>query len=1124
MTGIVTWAVTHARMIIALMALSIGAGLSAYLGLPKESNPNIDIPVLYVSVPLSGVSAADSERLLIKPLEAELRGLEDLDEMSAFATEGYAGVLLKFDFGWDKNATIADVRDKVDRAKVEMPEEIDEPRVIEVNLSEFPILIITLSGDLPERTLLRVAKDLQREVESLTSVLEAGLAGHREEMLEVLIDPLRMESYNVTAEELLRVVSANNTLVAAGAMETGSSAFSVKLPGSFETAEEIYQLPVRLVDDRMVTLGDIATIRRTFEDATGTARYNGENTVALQVKKRSGENIIATVAAVRKAVAAVEASWPTPLRESLHIGYSMDESIRVLDAVEQLESSVMTAILLVMLVIVLTLGFRSSLLVGITIPCSFMLTFAMLAVFGLTVNNMVMFGLILAVGMLVDGAIVVVEYADRRLSEGAGPRTAYAEAARRMFWPVVSSTATTLCAFLPMLFWPGVSGEFMGQLPLTLIFVLSASLIAALIFLPVLGAALARALGNIGRFISTGEKRPRIAPVEYGYRRTFFGRVVKLVVANPVGPFVAIFVAIGLLAGSVVLYQGFGRGVEFFVKEEPERANIYIRARGNLSITEKDRLVRRVEDEVLKVEGIASVFAFAGEGGLESIGGGEQPSDGVGQIQIELKPWGERRSGDRTIAEITERVAQVPGVLTEVKLQEEGPQQGKPIQLRLRSQDWDLLMSAAAEARARLDTIDGLINIDDTRPLPGIDWAINVDREMAGRFGADISTIGTLVQLVTRGALLDTIRPDDSDDEIDIRVRFPERDRLISTLEQMRIRTSRGLVPLSNFIEITPVPAVGEISRFDTVRYIDVRADVGPEVNANDKIEEIAILLGRNPLPAGVSHSFAGDQEEQAESQEFLSTAFIGALGLMFAILLAQFNSVYNSVLVLSAVVMSVAGVLIGMMVMGQPFSIIMTGTGIVALAGIVVNNNIVLIDTYQEFAREMPKLEAIIRTAEQRIRPVLLTTITTIAGLLPMMFATAIDFGAFGALAGGGIFSAAGWSAFFSGVIQVGAPSALLWIQLATAVVFGLAVATFLTLLATPAALAARVWVNHGLFGAYGPARRFIARIFLFGGERQAYFNEIARRRALREAEAPLLTWEEFPPEKPGTFADAAE
>ena len=370
MTGLVDWAVERSRMIIAMIILAIGAGVYSYFTLPKEGSPNIDVPILYVSVPLPGVSAADSERLMVKPLETKLRSLEGLDRMTAFATENHAGVLLQFDFGWDKAATIADVRDKVDQAKSEMPDEIEEPNVIEINLSAFPILVISLSGDVPERTLLKLAKEMQRDIESVSSVLEVGLAGHRNEMIEVIIDPLKMEAYNVTAQELLSIVSNNNVLAPLGTIENGAGAFSVKLPGNFESPEDLYRLPIRLEGDRMVLLGDIATLRRTYEDATGTARYNNRPTVALQVKKRVGENIIETVEAVREKVALFQAEWPDALKTTVDVDISMDESKRVKGMVGQLEGSVLTAVLLVMLVVVLTLGMRSSMLVGIAIPCS----------------------------------------------------------------------------------------------------------------------------------------------------------------------------------------------------------------------------------------------------------------------------------------------------------------------------------------------------------------------------------------------------------------------------------------------------------------------------------------------------------------------------------------------------------------------------------------------------------------------------------------------------------------------------------------------------------------------------------------------------------------------------------
>ena len=596
MTGIVDWASSRARMIIAFVILSITAGVTAYIGLPKEGEPDIDVPGLFISVPFPGISAEDSEKLLVKPMETKLRDLDGLKTISATAAENYAGVFLEFEFGWDKAATIADTRDKMNQAEADFPDGAEQYSINEINFSEFPILVISVSGAIPERELLRTVKSLQDDIEALPPILEAGLAGARDEMLEVLIDPLRLEAYNVTAGELINVVSNNNLLIAAGEVEGNTGAFSVKIPSAFDEPQDVYNLPVKVNGDRVVTLGDLAEIRLTFEDQAGTARYNGETTLALQVVKRKGFNVMDTAQLVRQTAEASVAGWPDELRGAIRVDFSMDTSREVQSMVSQLEASVLTAIALVMIVVLGALGTRSALLVGFAIPTSFLLCFAILAVMGIAISNIVMFGLILAVGMLVDGAIVVVEYADKEIQRGIGPMTAYRHASKRMFWPIVSSTATTLCAFLPMLFWPGVAGEFMGNLPVTLIFVLSASLVVALIYLPVIGGVAGRisrtfnriadwmrgAMPWLIRFVLLGlpvallyfgflqlltfqtmgmvaglamffagwstlsiiggsllpKRREKVKKA--GYRRSVFGWFIHAIAGNPVMPFVAV--------------------------------------------------------------------------------------------------------------------------------------------------------------------------------------------------------------------------------------------------------------------------------------------------------------------------------------------------------------------------------------------------------------------------------------------------------------------------------------------------------------------------------------------------------------------------------------------------------
>ncbi len=1181
MKGIVDWAGARARMVLAFIAMSVLAGGYAYTTLPKEGEPDIEIPALFVSVPFPGISAEDSESLLVRPMEAALADLDGLKRMSATAAESYAGVVLEFEYGWDRTRTLADVRDRMNTVEAEFPDGADKYSISEINFSEFPIIIVNLTGKLPERTLLRVARNLQERLEGLEPVLEVVLAGQRDEMVEVIIDPLRLEAYNVTAAELIGVVRNNNRLIAAGEIETGQGAFSVKIPSSFDGPEDVRSLPVKVNGDRVVTLGDLADIRLTFEDRAGTARYNGETTVALQVVKRKGYNLLETARLVRATVEEERAGWPEELRAVLHAGISNDQSVIVDSMVRQLEGSVLTAIALVMIVVLASLGTRSALLVGFAIPTSFLLTFALLAAMGITISNIVMFGLILAVGMLVDGAIVVVEYADRRIGEGSGPMRAYVEAAKRMFWPIVSSTATTLCAFLPMLFWPGIPGQFMGMLPVTLIFVLSASLVVALIYLPVMGGVagrMSRALGEasdllrrlpwilrlalvppalyllflaamqslnpgylfdgsaplqgwaamlpgaglfvVGALASSvaigalkGEPGPE--RIRTGRQQNAFGRFTRLIVCNPLTPLLTIAAVVAFVVAVFGHYAQNNRGVEFFVESEPEQAIIFVRARGNLSLSEKDALVRQVEQVVLETDGIESVFAFAGAGGLnQNTGGANAPRDTIGQIQIELVPWELRKDdpeldGNRVIAGLERRLAEIPGIFTEILSLSMGPASGKPVQLRLKGEDWATLRRAVEVVRAKFESTEGLKDIEDTLPLPGIDWQLEVDVERAGRFGADVATIGGMVQLVTRGLLLDTMRLQSSDEEVEIRVRLPEEDRVLSTLDTLRLRTRDGLVPLSYFITRRPVEKRAQIHRVDQERYYDVKAAVAeglsrpvldengrPVLNADGTAKTVPItaverralldgwLSGENPLPAGVSYEWTGDAVDQKESEAFLQKAFLGALGLMFVILLAQFNSFYNATLVLTAVVLSTTGVLIGMLVMDQAFSIIMTGTGIVALAGIVVNNNIVLIDTYQEYARYMPRLEAIVRTAQVRIRPVLLTTVTTMAGLTPMMLGLSLD--------------------FINGGYSIDSPTALWWKQLATAVVFGLGIATVLTLVFTPAMLALRVWLEAGAY-------RSLARLKALSlGRDSAVARDLALALAARRVKAPTILWED--------------
>ncbi len=1028
------------KVVLTMMVVLIIAGIASYVSLPKEARPNIEVPVYYIAIPLQGVSPEDAERLLVKPMEEKLRGLDGIKEITGIASQGFAAIIVEFEAEVDTREASRDVREKVDLAKADLPADAEDPVVSEVNLNLFPTLVVALSGDVPERTLFKHAKEIQDLIETIPSVLEAKLNGQREELLEVNIDELKLEAYKVSQLELITAVTRNNRLVAAGAIDAGKGRFNVKVPGLFATAQDVFSVPIKVNGDAVVTLGDIADIRRTFKDATSYSRINGRPAITISVVKRIGENIVETNKQVREIVAKASANWP----DKVHVDFALDESKMIFEVLGSLQSSILTAIALVMVICVAALGMRSALMVGFAIPTSFMLGFLIVSLMGNSINNMLMFGMVLTVGMLVDGAIVITEYADRKMSEGIHRTEAYIQASKRMFWPVFSSTATTLAAFLPMLFWPGVTGKFMSNLPITVIIVLSASLVTAMIFLPVIG----RFFGKPDS--SQSANLQLLSGAETGDLRKlggFTGLYVRILSNLIKFPLFVATIVVGLIVAVFINFSSYSNGVTFFVETEPDQALVYVRSRGNLSIDEKLRLTKKVEKIFLNIDGIETISTSVGSGGaggptIGSGGGLDKPKDVIGEMTISLADFKTRRRGAVILKEARDRTSNLPGILVEIKKREDGPPSGKDIRLQVRATDAKTANGVAKRVRAYLETsMTGLVDITDDTPLPGIEWNLAVDRKEAGRFGTDISSVGAIIQLVTNGILVGTYRPDDSSEEVDIRVRLPRNERSLERIQQMRIRTPNGMVPLANFVTREVKPAVDNIVRKDGLVSVYVKANAAEGVDPDTKIAELDSWLKTQKWQQGVEFKFRGGDENKKKSQEFLTKAMLASIFLMFIILVTQFNSFYHAMLTLSTLVMSVAGVLIGMMVTGQAFSVIMTGTGVIALAGIVVNNAIVLIDTYHVLLKEgMTPQEAVLRTAAQRLRPVMLTTVTTIFGLLPMIFQLNL-----------------GW---FDRSIQVGSLTSNWWVQLATAISFGLAFATIITLFLTPVLLSApTVW-----------------------------------------------------------------
>ena len=826
---IIDASISRSRTILSILLLLLIAGTYAYIAIPKESSPDIDIPQIYVSMHLEGISPEDSERLLLRPVEQEMNTIEGVKEMKSSGYQGGGYVLLEFYAGFDKDKALDDVQKAVDQARPDLPPDVDEPSVTEVNFSLFPVLVVTLSGEVPERTLLTLARNLQDEIEGISSVLEAGITGDREELVEIIINPELLESYSLDGIELLRFFDASNQLVAAGNLDTGAGRFAIEVPGLFESIFDLMEMPLRVSGDSVIKIKDVAEIRRTFKDPENFARLNGERAVALEVVKRSGENIIDTIEAVREVVAEEQKHWPA----GVEVNFTQDESENIKTMLLDLQNNVISAILLVMIVVVFALGVRSAALVGIAIPGAFLTGILFLYTIGLTVNVVVLFALILSVGMLVDGAIVVTELADRKMAEGLDRREAYAIAAKRMAWPIISSTATTLAAFAPLLFWPDIVGEFMKYMPITLIAVLSASLLMALIFVPVMGSI----FGKAGAVDS--ETMKSLSAAEEGDLndiKGFTGFYLKVLNLALKAPGFVLIIAVMALIGVQVAYAKFGKGVEFFPEIEPEVATVLVHARGNLSIYEKDRLVREVEERVLKIGGVESFYTTSGKSAQQ---GSELAADVIGQIQMQFMDWDQRAPADEILAQIRENTADMAGIYVETQKQEGGPPSGKDVQIQLASRFPEKLGKATEQIRAAMEEIGGFRDMEDSRPLPGIQWELDVDRSQASKFGLDISTIGSYIRMVTNGLIAAEYRPDDSDEEIDIVVRHDMGDRTLDQLDRVRIETPGGSVPISNFVERRAKPAVGIINRVDQRRVVTVKADLPPGTNISAKVDKV---------------------------------------------------------------------------------------------------------------------------------------------------------------------------------------------------------------------------------------------------------------------------------------------
>jgi multidrug efflux pump len=1002
---------------IALMVVI--AGSYARQEIPIAASPNVQLPFISVSVFLDGASPGDTSRLIARPLENRLKTITGVKNIRSTSSLSFARIFLEFEVGFDMDQALVDIKQGVEETKYELPREAEDPQIAEYSEASFPVMNISIVGSSSIRQKVFYAKELKDKVEAREEILQARLSGAPEEVLEGVINKSKMESYEVTLSDIYYSVSNNNLIIPGGTQDTGKGSFNIEVPSIIETAQDVYSIPIKVTKDAIVTLGDITDVKRTFKDFTSYARVNGEDAVTLELSLRESANAINASNAIRDILKDFKKTLP----ENLRIVVTDDDTIYANLMVKELNGNIIAAVVLIMVLIIASMGIRVSMLVGLSIPFCFLLTYLSLYMLGFEVNFLVMMGLLLGMGMLIDGAIVITEYADKKIAEGLSRSEGYKLASKRMFYPILASTGTTMAAFIPVIFWPGFTGQFMRYLPITVFIVLLASLLYSLIMIPVLGTY----LGQRESALNKNDERESI----FKKLTELYGRRIEKFVKNPVETCVGV---ISILFIIVMSYSYFGKGTVYFALVDPVKANITIKARGNYSALETKEIIVQIEERFLNTEGVGSVYLRAGtewwNAGADKVGGGF----------VEVAPPTERSiTGLEVMSLLKSSTNDLPGIFVEVAPDLGGPSFDNPIELSIYGNtEKDVNKAVDIVEKYMRKDMKGLINIFSSKSYPSVEWSVEVDKQKAAQLGVNVGDVGALVQMLTNGFKVGEYRPDDAKDEVEIRARFPQSDRTITGIRNLNVTTTKGLVPVSSFIKVVPKENRQTVNRKNGKFFQEVGAGTLDESEVSNKVAELDNWLKDANLGQGVTYEFSGMAEETEDVNKFMISAGITAVFIMLLMLLTQFNSFYQSFIILSSVTISFVGVLLGLLITGMPFSTTMTGLSIVTLAGIVVNNNIVLIDTFNKLKEEAPHLEKsihIINACKQRLRPILLTSLTTIFGLMPLAMGISLD--------------------IISRDILFGSRIVDWWSNLAVSIVFGLGFSTFITLILTPAVLA---------------------------------------------------------------------
>ncbi len=1007
-------AIKNKTSVFVLTLVIVIMGLASYFSLPREAAPSIAIPMIFVATPYFGVSPSDMENLVTQPIEKRVKELSNVKEISSTSSEGISTVVIEFEPDVDLDNALQKVREKVDRARPDLPTDAEESSIQEINLENTPIMVVNISGTHSLVTLKDIAEDLEERVKTISGVLDVTVTGGLEREVQVNIDPDRLTYYNLGLQNVIETIQKENLNMPGGSIDSRSLKYLVRVPGEINAPDEIGRFIVKSRGGQPITIQDVADVKLEFKDPGSYARINGLPSVSLNIQKRSGENLIR----IADAVKVILEEERTRLPESVKFTVLADQSKDIRRMVSDLENNIISGLFLVIIVLYLFMGFRNAFFVAIAIPLSMLLSFLVIQTMGYTLNMVVLFSLILALGMLVDNAIVIVENIYRHREEGLPLVKAAKEGVGEVAGPVIASTFTTLCAFAPMLFWPGLMGEFMGYLPAVLIITLSCSLFVALVINP-----------TVCSVFVTVDKNKReqvwLKRFRHRYKRVLWWALdhTRTVMA----------VTLMTLIGMSVLYGVVGKGVEFFPETEPNQAYIDVTAATGTKLEVSDGVIREIESSMGGVIDLVKYVSNVGSSPDPAVfsagGGGGTPHKS--RVIADFPDRADRsRSSLGTVEEIRGYLEDLVGARVEIVLPRRGPPTGPPINIELIGEDFKVLGRLTKEVSRRIKDIPGLVDLKNDYDMGRPELKVIIDRDQAALLKVNTSKVAQTVRTAINGTTASEYRI--GEDEYDIVVRFAEKNRgTFADLERINVLHEGVQIPLANLARLQVAGGLGSIKRKDLERVVSIEGNVEGRL-ANDVLADVQASVSDLDLPYGYLVRYAGENVEQEEASAFLTRAFAIALMLILLVLITQFNSLTLPFIIMMSVIMSLIGVLLGLIVTATPFGIIMTGIGVISLAGVVVNNAIVLIDYIQKLrGRGLNRREAIVQGGETRLRPVLLTAITTILGLIPLSTGISFDFRTMG--------------------LEIGGESSQWWGPMGIAVIFGLAVATILTLVVVP-------------------------------------------------------------------------